>query len=384
MGGRHGTMSAQKLQQHNILYLTCFANNGFGGQESLYYLVKHLDKNLFRPIVGLPWDGELRPRLSESAIDNTVVDLPKINPSNLKKIMRAFSNLGKLVRKRHVELIHTDSVRNTFYAGVIGRLANIPVVWHIRTSDHDRYDRLLYYLSTRIITVADRLKSRFAWDAGRNGKIETIYNGVDPAKFCVQRTHSKIRNRYGIPGDDLLISVVARIEPAKGQKYLIKAAEILKKNFQKFFIIFAGDIYDRSYMQECRNAAEDCGLHGQVIFTGHLDCVNELLAETDIVVLPSIRSEGFPRAVIEGMTAGIPVIATDIGGSPEAVSDLRTGFIVKPKDPFALAEKILELGLDGSLRKKIGEQARSRAINLFGIQKNVDSIMNLYKRVLKI
>ena len=168
-------MSAHKPQQHNILYLTCFANNGFGGQESLYYLVKHLDKNLFRPIVGLPCDGELRPRLSKTAIDNTVVDLPKLKPTNFKKCLRAFSNLGKLVRKRHIALIHTDSVRNTFYAGVIGKLANIPVVWHIRTSDHDRWDRLLYYFSTKIITVAETLKSRFAWNAGRNSKIETIY-----------------------------------------------------------------------------------------------------------------------------------------------------------------------------------------------------------------
>jgi glycosyltransferase involved in cell wall biosynthesis len=273
-------------------------------------------------------------------------------------------------------------VRNTFYAGLIAKLKNIPLIWHIRTCDKDKYDKILYHLSTKVIVVAESLRSRFPWDDNSKRKLITIYNGVDLDGFKPQNKSYLLRNKYGIKSNCILISVVARIDPMKGQIFLIKAVQKIKKSLSNFVILLAGEIGDEKYLKKCKKLIKEYNLQNKILMLGHISNVNMLLVETDVVVLPSISSEGFPRSIIEAMAVSKPVITTNIGGSPEAVENNISGLIVPSKDTNALADKMLLLMRDSNLRNKIGSEARKRAVKYFGIHKNVKKIENLYQKIL--
>jgi glycosyltransferase involved in cell wall biosynthesis len=131
----------------------------------------------------------------------------------------------------------------------------------------------------------------------------------------------------------------------------------------------------------CKQLAIQLGINNRIIFTGPLHNINQVLNETDIFVLPS-SFEAFPRSIIEAMAAGLPVIATDVGGNSEAVENNVSGLIVPPEDPITLAGKIQLLVQNSNLRSKMGIEARNRAEKHFSISENVNKIEGVYREIL--
>jgi glycosyltransferase involved in cell wall biosynthesis len=321
-------------------------------------------------------------KLREENIDVAIQKLPKVTFLNLLSGVKAGYRLSKLVDEYKIDVIHTDGPRNTFYAGLIARLKRIPLIWHIRVSDCDRFDRFLAFIPQKIILVADSLRERFSGIAG-DDKFVTIYNGVDPTKFNNDGQTSGFKKSLSIEESTLLITVFARVESLKGQKYLIEACGKILSGLPKFHLLFMGEIIQQEYQSECMQLAETWHIQGQVTFAGYRTEIGKILHATDIIVLPSL-SEAFPRAVIEGMAAGKPVIATDVGGSSEAVEDGISGFVVAPGDSMAMAEKILLLARDRELRITIGAAARKRVEALFSIEENVRKTEQVYRELLGI
>jgi glycosyltransferase involved in cell wall biosynthesis len=364
----------------NILYFSSFGQTGRGGQESLFYLVSKLDRSKFCPHVVVPSEDGLAMRLKMFGIQVSIIKFPKILDWSIKKKILAFIDLIKLIKKNKIEILHTDGPRNTFYAGIVAMLKRIPLIWHVRASNQDRYDRLLYILSSKIILVADALQSRFRIN-GSDTKFVTIHNGVDLHKFNSHECDKFVRQKYNIANNELLISVTARIEKLKGQKYLIEACGKLKNRIKNFYILLAGDVADFSYLKECQDKAFENGILDQVIFPGQLENISQVLNATDIFVLPSLF-EAFPRSIIEAMAAGKPVIATNVGGSSEAFEDRTSGFLVPARDSAALADKIFLLARNRHLREKIGSAARCRVEKMFDIEKKVKETEKLYHEIL--
>jgi len=371
-------MTAKPL---NILYLSSFEDDGRGGQKSLLNLVSNLDRQAFKAHVVVPAEnGSLGKKLKNRDVEVSVIGFPKVIDYRVILKIRAFWKLFNLVNKFQIDIIHSDGPRNTFYAGIVGRLKSIPLVWHVRASNRDRYDRLLYSLSSKIILVADALRSRFITN-GNDKKFVTIHNGVDLSKFRPQEHDKFVRQKYNIDNNELLISVTARIEGLKGQKYLIEACGKLKNRIKNFHIMLAGEVTNFSYLRECQDKADEFGINDRLIFAGQLENVRQLLNATDIFVSPSLF-EAFPRSVIEAMAAGKPVIATNVGGCSEAFEDKISGFLVPAKDSGALADKILLLAKSRILREKIGSEARSRVEKMFEIGDKVKQTEKLYYEVL--
>lgn len=366
----------------NILYFSSFGQTGRGGQESIFYLTSNLNKNFFNPHVIVPTlKGGLASRLQEHGLDVNVIKFPKVFNHQLILKGKSFCKLLNLIERHEVDIIHTDGPRNTFYAGIAAKIKRIPLIWHVRVSNRDRYDRFLYKLSSRIIVVADALRERFYW-GDKNNKITTIYNGVDLSKFKARVSSDIIRKRYKIGNEELLICTTARIEPMKGQKYLVEACASLKNKIDDFRILLVGEIVDDTYMRKCQDIAKQAGILNRLIFTGHINDVGQVLNESDIFVLPSL-SEAFPRSLLEAMATAKGVIATNVGGNAEAVVDNVSGIIVPPLNSSALAEKIYFLWKHSKLRLKIGIEARIRVLKFFGIHKNVQKIESLYRDILK-
>lgn len=363
----------------NIIYFSSFGSLRWGGQKSLYHLVTRLNGHKYRPYVLLPTDEDLAAALRTHGINVIIYPLPTLRAFNPCPVLSALKYLMKRIEEDHISLLHTDGPRNTFYGGLAAKLKNRPLVWHIRSSDHDRHDALLALFCRKIILVAEALRNRFP-QSWYDRKYSIIHNGIDLREFdCASPL--PIRSECGLDENVLLIGSFARIEAMKGQQQLIEACQALKK-LLPFRLLLYGEIHDPLYHRNCLETIEELNLQEHVIFGGHQKNVAGIMKAMDVIVLNSNFGEAFSRSIIEAMGAGKPVIATNVGGSAEAVENGVSGFIVPPGDISQLKEKILTLSTDAALRARFGAAGRKRVEKFFTIENNVRKTELVYEELL--
>ncbi|HQN18532.1 MAG TPA: glycosyltransferase [Syntrophobacteraceae bacterium] len=363
-----------------ILFCSSFGTLRWGGQKSLYHLVTRLDRGKYTPLVLLPTDEDFATALRGKGVTVVIHNFHALKWRNLPVNFSSFQYLLKLIDTYLIALIHTDGPRNTFYAGLAAMMKHRPLVWHIRSSEKDRYDALLVPLCKKIILVADAVRHRFRRFGKQGRKFVTIHNGVDLDDFD-QASALSIRSEYHLDEHTLLIGSFARIEPMKGQRLLIEACEKLR-NYFPFKLLLYGEIYDSAYHRTCLETIEKLALQEQVIFTGHQQDIAAVMKAMDLVVLNSAFGEAFSRSIIEAMAAGKPVIATDVGGAREAIDDGVSGFVVPPGNTSILSEKIRMLAADVRLREKFGIAGRERVRAFFTIETNVRKTERVYEELL--
>ncbi len=362
---------------YNILYFSSFGHLRWGGQKSLFHLVTRLDRKRYKPHVLVPTDEGLAQALRQRGIEVIVRPLPPLDWNRPGPILETFLFLNHLIIEGRIHLIHTDGPRNTFYGALAAKWRRIPAVWHIRSSEKDPLDLFLTHLCNRVVLVAESLRSRFR--DGRNKKFVTIYNGVDLNDFD-SVPPSPIRKELDLSDSTILIGSFARIDPMKGQLELVETCGMLGHAFD-FRLFLFGDINDPAYHRSCLAAAESNGISEKVIFSDFQEDIVPLLKAMDIVVLNS-HEEAFPRSVIEAMAASRPVIATDVGGTKEAVLEGITGFIIPPGDKAALTNRLKKLALNSALRTSLGWSGREKAEALFSVESNVHKTEQLYHEIL--
>lgn len=358
-----------------MLYMTSFGHMMGGGQWSLYYLIRHLNKDVFYPILLCPEEGELADKMRGAGAELIFLDIGRIRYLNPLVIKR----LVNIIKDKQIDLIHTDSTTEAFYAGIAAWVTRIPVVWHIRVSEKAWFiDRILATLSTKLILVSNAIRKRFAW-LNDHQKMVVIHNGIDLETFDNFPGTSSIREDYNIAQDTLLLGCIGRIEKRKGQEYLISAMRHLDN--AKLILVGQGK---EDYLNRITKLCNEFNIADRVMYIGYRDDIPSVLKEIDIFVFPTLRGEGFPRVILEAMAAGKPVVATDNAGSPEAVADGYTGFIVPTGNTSALATKLKELIADKKKRTVMGEAGRKRVKKYFTIQKNVEKIQQVYHDILEI
>jgi glycosyltransferase involved in cell wall biosynthesis len=362
------------FKKYNILYTTSFSHMAGGGQWSLYYLVKHLNKDIFHPIVLCPEEGDLAEKMRASGADMIFLRVGRIRHMNLLVIRKFIS----LIKDWQIALIHTDSSTETFYAGIAARSLRIPLIWHVRVSEHEWFlDRLLSLLSTRLILVAEALSSRFKWLKSTQ-KMVVIYNGVDIEQFDAFPTSSSIREEFNIGKNTVLLGFIGRIEKRKGPEYLISAM----KNVDNAKLIFVGK-GEEAYLKRIKRLCKESVISNRIIYAGYRRNIPSILKEIDIIVFPTIKGEGFSRVILEAMAAAKPIIATDDAGNKEAVINGITGYVVPAKDAMALGIKINELTAGKEKREQMGSSGRQRVDEMFTMERNIWEIEKLYFEVLE-
>lgn len=180
----------------------------------------------------------------------------------------------------------------------------------------------------------------------------------------------------------MVLACAARVEPQKGQDRLVEALGRLGKGRRTLGLLLCGEIADEGYRWRCEETARRHGVADRVQFLGHRPDIAGVLSAADLVVLPSLSGEAFPRVVIEAMALGKPVVATDVGGTREAIDEGVTGYIVPPGDSGALAERIERLAASDALRASMGKTARHRAEKFFSIEANVRTTEKLYREMM--
>jgi glycosyltransferase involved in cell wall biosynthesis len=223
-----------------------------------------------------------------------------------------------------------------------------------------------------VVAVSGATASLLAGRWGRGPIV--IHNGIQPPDTTPRE---EARRRVGAESGRVVGACVARIDGHKGHDDLLRAMAIMPASTPVDLLI-VGDGVERGNMERL---AADLGLGSRVRFLGYRSDVDVILAAADFFVLPSL-SEGMPMSILEAMAAGLPVVATAVGGVEEVVEHGRHGLIVPPGSPDELREAIMELAADEALRARLGAAARNRALGDFSMSRMVDRYEALYRDLL--
>lgn len=305
-----------------------------------------------------PREGPIVDRLRREACETHVVPLERSYRADQG------ATLARLLRQARVDLVdaHTLFVGSQL-ARLAARLARIPIVAHAHIDERFHGNRLVAFGQRRldawtsrhcraIIAVSRHLQDHLVSRGVPPQRIVVIHNGVRLGPFSA----APLR-----PGLHLLC--VARLAGVKGQATLLEALALRKDGIT---VDFAGQDLEQggAYQAELERLASRLAVADRVRFLGQRADVERLLDEADALVLPSL-SEGLPLVVLEAMACARAVVATAVGGTPEAVVHRQTGLLVEPGSASGLADALGQLRADAGLRRRLGLAGRERAARLF-------------------
>jgi L-malate glycosyltransferase len=249
-----------------------------------------------------------------------------------------------------------------------GRLSDAPPSAKRRTAN-----RLLAHAPREVVTVSSELRQHLVAEGFPTGKVSVIYNGIDVGAVPGADMRARVRLELDIPDDAVVVGTVARLDPVKDLHTLIRAVGQQGLQRAPVILLVIGDGSERARLEA---SAREVGAGSSVRFLGHREDARDLLAACDIYANSSI-SEGISLTILEAMAAGLPVIATRVGGTPEIV-DATCGRLVPSRDPDALARTLAALAADPILRQTLGREARARVEQHFTLDRMVGEYRDAY------
>jgi len=372
----------------NALFLITKLELG-GAQKQLLDLIRHLDKEKFRPFLFTAQGG----LLLEDALSIDGLTLRESifleRPINPLKDLLALIEIYFFIRKNNIEIVHTHSSK----AGVVGRLAarlcRVKFVIHTvhGWSFNDYQPRLLKKLfialerfagkfTDKLIVVSCHDKQKGLRNRiGQEDKYFLIRYGIDYTEFSKQR--QDIRDGLGIGQADLVVTNISCLKPQKSPLDFIKLANLINKKLPEVKFLLIGDGLLRKKIEK---SILRYNLGKNVILPGWRRDIPEILSATDVLVLTSLW-EGLPISVLEAMASSRPVVATHTGGVAEVIDDGKNGFLVPPRDINKMSERLMELLSNGNKRRQMGQFARDSLNGDFSIQNMINNTEELYENL---
>ena len=294
--------------------------------------------------------------------------------------------LARYLRNTRIDIVHSYGFYANTFAVPAAWAARTPVVIAAIRDTGEMLTRAQRLAQKQICRLADCLLvnadavRRWLMEQGYAAeKIHVIRNGIVPPRPADRDAATRVRRSLGLAADVPLIGVLSRLNKMKGIEYFLEAAAAMGRRARPPRFLIIGD---GGHRKELEQYAARLGLGERVFFTGFRTDVSDVLSALDISVLPSL-SEGLSNSLLESMAAGLPVIATNVGGNPEAVEDGVTGIIVPPGDAGALARGMALLLDNAELAAGLGEAARRRVAQRFSIEQMVRETEALYLRLLE-
>lgn len=361
---------------------------GVGGAEKvLYHTSRFLDFSRYVPSVcSLKEKGAMARQLEDAGIE--VHSLAMADGDGfagwLASLQALFRLAGYLLQARPT-IVHSFLFRANILSRIAACLARVPlVISSVRVMGGEKncyhtVERLTSFMVDHYITVSERVKEHLIRMAGvPAGKITTIYNGVSPDECCPRHPPGSEGLPYGLKAHHRVLLAVGRLHRQKGYDVLMRAFAAVQKEYPTLKLLIIGEGEDENHL---KNLAKSLDLTEQVIFTGMLKDSGRILRRAEVFILPSLW-EGMPNALLEAMAAGIPVVATEVGGVPELVLQGATGILVPPGDADALARAITDLCGDPAKARSMGEAGRKRVEEHFSLAAMLDATERLYRELL--
>jgi len=278
--------------------------------------------------------------------------------------------LAREMSDKRIQISHSYNFYSNLFAIPAARLAGVPlVIASIRdrgvylTPMQTVMQKKVSMLADRILVNADSIRDWLLEQNYPEHKIVVIKNGIDLDQYENTPVDSDVRRSYGIPDNAPLVMMLSRLVPKKGIEDLLQAAAlILTRNPDVYFMIVGSQLIqmngqyvsDAVYPQQLMDMTTSLGIADRVVFAGHRNDIPALLSEASVGVLPS-HSEGLSNALLESMAAGLPLVATRVGGNPELVHDGVNGLLVPLQNPEALAQALLTIINDPELARRFSQ-----------------------------
>lgn len=363
-----------------ILYIHhTFRNQS--GSFLLWNIAKRIDRKKYKVFAvclreGGPYESKLR------AIG---VEVKNFDMKSLLDV-RIIFRLVRYIKQNGIDIVETAVFPSDVYGRISAKIAGVPIIISTmhRVEDHKQEpiyralffaDTLTMSLTTRLIAVS-RAGKRYlvSWHKVQPKKISVIYNGLDADDYKLSIDRDEYKAVLGIDRDIPTIVFVGRLVELKGVSFLLKAANSILKDGVSAQFVIAGD---GPLKQRLVEEARVLGISEHVHFIGFRKDIPKILSITDILVVPSLW-EGLPLTVLEAMFAGKAIVATKVGGIPEASKDGDSGILVSPRDTVGLMDGILSLLKNPEKRKNMGERAKERAIKYFDVERMVKEYERIY------
>jgi glycosyltransferase involved in cell wall biosynthesis len=349
------------------LFMSSFEPGGTEGQ--MIELARRLDPRRWEiHVATFHARGGWFSRVAEVAASVTEFPLSSFYSPNAGAQLRSFV---RWCRERRLGVLHTTELYSNIFGLPGAALASVPVrIGNRREINPDKtaaqiaLQRVAYAAANVVVANSRAAAERLRHERVPAHKVAIIANGLDLARFS-QRTLSSLPRK---------VVVVANLRPEKAHTVLIDATPTILQRFPDATFHIVGDGPERTALMAHAHAR---GVLNSYSFVGHQDDVRSRLAASDLFVLPS-RSEAFPNAVLEAMAAGLPIVASAVGGILELIEDDRTGLLVRPDDPAALADRICRLMSVPGLASRLGAAARAEAHANYSFDRMIAAFESLY------
>lgn len=396
------------MPKARVLFVNDTVRNG-GPGRSLHSILKFLDPAVVYRALVLPREGPIADAVADDRAADEVHFVPDIvenllqpwdrsmsrsdfeAPLALKtarlganafRAARAVARLSRLARRGRFDLVYCNGSSANFAGGAVAAITGVPALWHVRyTSVPGQVAALHRRLAAtkgvrRLVCVSRPAASLFGHC---QEKVKVIHNAIDVVHFDPRRVRATLRTDLGLPDDAVILGAHGRILRRKGYVEMIRAARIVldrlgAREARRVAFVIVGDTpqdFRVDHREQCRSIARELNIEAHVHMVAFRQDVRPLVAGFDVAIVPSVYEDALPRAVIESMALGKPVVAFDVGGVAEMLVDGVAGALVafdegeggegaSAESVRRLADAMVRYASDAGLRERQGLAARER------------------------
>ncbi|HEY3041181.1 MAG TPA: glycosyltransferase [Pyrinomonadaceae bacterium] len=309
---------------------------------------------------------------------------------HLKKFLQDSYALSQEFKRREIDIVHCSDILAGYHAAVAGRMANLPVVCHVRSRYEEVSLREANFLRAvnRFIFVSQDTWRRFGFRVPpRSGRV--VYDGIDLWAHAgdlgvARQAKQAVLAEFGLPECTKIVGMVARLAPEKDYETLAKAAARIVAAHPHVRFLIVGDnsleAVHREHYQKVRQTLAENGVAPFFVFTGFREDVPRIVSAMDVFVL-STHVEGFPLVILEALAQGKPVVATAVDGIPEIVHDEVTGLLFSHRDDVRLAAQVTSLFKIEGRAAALGQAGREWVRANFTVERFATNMMNVYEGV---
>ena len=383
----------------NILFIHQSAEL-YGSDKTLLLLLKNLDKNKFKPIVLLPFDGPLKEALENENIEVVIAPVLKLyrklfTPKNLigffKDIKTAFKIVNELHKKYQFTLIYSNTL-----AVLLGIMFawknNIKHLWHVheiieKPSLFKKAFVGLLSLKSNTHIVYNSQATKFFWELNKSiiNKGVVIWNGIEinTPESSTSELFDIRKNLFLAQPNEIILALVGRISRWKGQMILLDAFNNLVQKNENIKLVFVGapPPNQEKFQEDLEDRISSFKLNDKVLIIPFQNEIHKIWQAIDIAVVPSTEPEPFGMVAIEAMLAHKPIVGSNHGGLTEIIENNATGFLVTPNSVQDLVIALEKLIQNELLRKEMGEKGYLRVTTAFSVEQYVDSFEKFFEKI---
>jgi len=298
-----------------------------------------------------------------------------------------------LILSHNIDILHSQGARADFFSRIAGRLTGFPCILctvqmpvegfdvrPLRKTIYRLMDRVSERYVERFIVVSDSLKEMMVKKRRiPNEKVTRIYNGIELDEYMpngkeIRSQKSEVRREFEVAKDAPVIGAIGRMVWQKGFEYLIEAVPSIIQDFRKAKVLIVGEGPLRERLEAL---GERLKVKKNLIFAGFRSDIRDILSAVDLLVVPSLL-EGFPMITLEAMAMAKPIVATNIDGIREQITNGESGILVPPRDPAALVNAVMRVLNDKELARNMGLSARRKVEREFSVEKMVAETEKVY------